>query len=229
MNYLKLIPVIFSLISLETYAQTPFNLDLKPKSGIECEPLDPNASNQFACCVKLAQTIESADGNTLHLKADPKLCLNPDLQDLKFDLMSTRPNGIKIYSLSSPSIEHTPFKSYSGNPTRFWLAINSSFEFPKKTYPSDGVHSFIVAPLRIEQTMPDNSTKVTFSTELSTVLGWKYLNQQIVSEKFESYDCSNRFEPHKTCTDRIRTYELNWLNQLTGDIFKQEVESRDTI
>lgn len=226
MNILKFTPVLLLLTAFAADAQISFDLELNADPRAVCEPQNPDADNQFACCVKRARGMELDSQDTLHLRADPKLCLNPELHHLQFSLRTARPDGIRIYELSSPSIEQTPFKSFSGYPTRFWIALNSYFDFPKKVYPSNGVHSFVISPVRIEQTLPNGSVKVHFESELSTVLGWKYLNSVTLSERTERYSCANPFNPQQNCLVRIKVLEQTWLNQMTGALLKRKVEDR---
>lgn len=227
MKIIRFTPFILLLIVFTAHAQSPFHLELKTDPKVFCEPQNPNSDNQFACCVHLARTIVLDPNDTLHLRADPKLCLNPDLQNLKFSLTHARPDGVRIYELSSPQIEQTPFKSYSGYPTRFWIAINSYFVLPNKVYPSaNGVHSFVMAPLSVEQTLPNGSKKTSYRAELSTTLGWKYLSAVTLSDQIERYSCANPFNPQQNCLVRIKIIEETWQSQLNGVLSKRKFEQR---
>lgn len=214
----KLAVVMMSLVAFKAQAQTVFDLNLRAQSGAQCEPGNPNASNQFVCCVQLAKSMELDSQNVLHLKADPSLCSDSSLQDLQFSLKTARPDGINVYELSSPQIENTPFKSYAGKTATFWVAVNSYFSFPQDIYTkNDGVHPFISAPLQIEHSS-GTEKKVAFRAELSSQLGWKYLSQKTLSERSETYSCSNPSDRNAMCIRTIRTVEQSWLNQLTGDV-----------
>ena len=233
--------IVFSVFSLcmitDAFAAsantfTPFDLQLRGNASVECEPKDPNAQNQFACCVQKAIGLQVDAQNVAHLKVDKSLCTNPALQDMQFAFVHASTNdSYSVYELRSPDIEQTPFKSYAGNPTKFWISVNSNFDFPKKMYGglTNNVYSFVAVPSYIEQSLPDGSKKTTFQTELSSILGWKLVSEVVLSERFETYDCGVPHAWNRTCTDRIRQYEMTWLNQLTNDSHKENFEKRETV
>lgn len=208
--------IVFLTLSFShpAWAQTPKEFALKSKSWITCQPEDSSPQNLFNCCVYRARTIQVENIQnleTIYLKADPKLCLNPDLQNLRFKLNVKTQDGVYSYLLESPRVEDTPFYSNQQRPTSFWIHFVPRFDFPLGEYWKTDFFSFLSPKIGIdEKVMPGLSNRL-FGGDATTILGWKMQSSKLVFSNQYASACP----PHMSgqCLYQENKFNEIWLNQ----------------
>ncbi len=110
--------------------------DLRVPPAVTCNANDHSPRNLFNCCVSRAQRITFKKNSPQEmmkpivvLESEGQICRDAHLQRLEFSFRMQTPSGLRVFDLTSPKIENTPFFSSRGLPTKFWLNLASNFEF----------------------------------------------------------------------------------------------------
>ncbi len=197
-------------------------------SEYKCVPGDQEPNYQFACCVLQAQFIEFEDEKNLHLKSDQSQCQTANLRDLKFSLSQEASNGVRVYFLSEPAIEQTPFNSKKGHKTQMWLNVSTQFSFPKLEQPtSNGFYPFVRGVIGVDESEIGKPSTRSFGGYYSSEQGWKRQYQKIIDTTFSSAPCAIPIRD-KSCQYRNDTIEEVWMNTIDGSTTPKMILKRYT-